>query len=118
MLTETRTRTVTVTNVDGLHARPCVAIVKTVSRHQANVTTLFRSDIGSLLKKGTGSARSCTFDRRKPLLLAVPVPFFSRLIGMEGMEHWIVRAWLSSSDLPSTTSELRGKCGQQGDFRW
>ena len=32
------------------------------------------------LKKGTGSARSCTFDRRKPLLLAVPVPFFSRLL--------------------------------------
>ncbi len=38
MLTETRTRTVTVTNVDGLHTRPCVAIVKTVSRHQAHVT--------------------------------------------------------------------------------
>ena len=38
MLTETCTRTVTVTNVDGLHVRPCVAIVKTVSRHQANVT--------------------------------------------------------------------------------
>jgi len=38
MLTETCTRTVTVTNGDGLHARPCVAIVKAVSRHQANVT--------------------------------------------------------------------------------
>jgi len=38
MLTATCTRTVTVTNLDGLHARPCVAIVKTVSRHQAHVT--------------------------------------------------------------------------------
>jgi phosphocarrier protein HPr len=38
MLTATCTRTVTVTNVDGLHVRPCAAIVRTVSRHQAHVT--------------------------------------------------------------------------------
>lgn len=38
MLTETCTRTVTVTNTEGLHARPCVAIVKTVSQHRAHVT--------------------------------------------------------------------------------
>ena len=48
MLTEACTRTVTVTNVDGLHARPCVAIVKTVSRHQANVT----------IQKGTQSVNA------------------------------------------------------------
>lgn len=48
MLTETCTRTVTVTNVDGLHARPCVAIVKTVSRHQAHVT----------IQKGTQSVNA------------------------------------------------------------
>jgi phosphocarrier protein len=31
-------RTVVVTNRDGLHARPCSAIVDTVGRHRANVT--------------------------------------------------------------------------------
>ena len=31
-------RTVTVTNRHGLHARPCLAIVNTVARHNAKVT--------------------------------------------------------------------------------
>ena len=31
-------RTVVVVNRDGLHARPCLAIVNVVGRHQANVT--------------------------------------------------------------------------------
>ena len=31
-------RTVVVTNSDGLHARPCSAIVNTVGRYRANVT--------------------------------------------------------------------------------
>lgn len=38
MLTTACTRTVTVSNEDGLHTRPCVAIVKTVSKHRAKVT--------------------------------------------------------------------------------
>ena len=35
---ERSSRTVLVTNQHGLHARPCLAIVKTVARYQANVT--------------------------------------------------------------------------------
>ena len=38
MLTATCARTVTVTNADGLHVRPCAAIVKTLSGRQARVT--------------------------------------------------------------------------------
>jgi phosphotransferase system HPr (HPr) family protein len=38
MSTETLTRPVTVTNRHGLHARPCVAIVNTVRKYDAQVT--------------------------------------------------------------------------------
>ena len=38
MSTETLTRPVTVTNRHGLHARPAVAIVKTVRKYDAQVT--------------------------------------------------------------------------------
>ena len=38
MSTEAVVRTVVVTNRHGLHARPCLAIVNTVARHQASVT--------------------------------------------------------------------------------
>jgi phosphocarrier protein HPr len=48
MLTETCTRTVKVTNADGLHTRPCVAIVKAVGRHRARVT----------IQKGTQSVNA------------------------------------------------------------
>jgi phosphotransferase system HPr (HPr) family protein len=38
MTAETATRTVAVTNLHGLHARPAVVIVKTVKKYDANVT--------------------------------------------------------------------------------
>lgn len=38
MVTETATRAVAVTNRHGLHVRPCLAIVNTVRRHNAEVT--------------------------------------------------------------------------------
>lgn len=38
MVTEAATRTVAVTNRHGLHVRPCLAIVNTVKRHNAEVT--------------------------------------------------------------------------------
>ena len=38
MSTETLTRTVSVTNRHGLHARPAVVIVKTVRKYDAQVT--------------------------------------------------------------------------------
>jgi len=38
MPTETATRTVTITNPHGLHARPALAIVKTVKKYDAIVT--------------------------------------------------------------------------------
>jgi len=38
MSAETSTRAVTVTNRHGLHARPCLAIVKTVQEYDAQVT--------------------------------------------------------------------------------
>jgi phosphotransferase system HPr (HPr) family protein len=38
MPSEGASRTVVVTNRDGLHVRACSAIVDTVGRHQANVT--------------------------------------------------------------------------------
>jgi len=38
MSPENFTRAVTVTNRHGLHARPCVAIVKTVQKYDAQVT--------------------------------------------------------------------------------
>lgn len=38
MSTESFTRTVTVTNRHGLHARPAVVIVKTVQKYDAQVT--------------------------------------------------------------------------------
>jgi len=38
MSTETPTRTVTVTNRHGLHARPALVIVKTVQKYDAQVT--------------------------------------------------------------------------------
>jgi phosphocarrier protein HPr len=37
-LSETATRRVVVISRHGLHVRPCLAIVNTVNRHQANVT--------------------------------------------------------------------------------
>ncbi len=37
MLTQTSTRTVSITNPHGLHVRPCLAIVNTVRRHNAEV---------------------------------------------------------------------------------
>jgi phosphocarrier protein HPr len=41
MPSETSTRTVTVANLHGLHARPCLAISKTVGGFQANVSVNF-----------------------------------------------------------------------------
>jgi phosphotransferase system HPr (HPr) family protein len=38
MSAETATRTVAVTNQHGLHARPCLVIVKTVQKYDAQVT--------------------------------------------------------------------------------
>ena len=37
-MSETATRKVVVISRHGLHVRPCLAIVNTVNRHQANVT--------------------------------------------------------------------------------
>ncbi len=81
MLTATCTRTVTVTNVDGLHARPCVAIVKTVSKHQAQVTIHKGSqsvDAGSILDllslgatQGTELVLAATGDEAEEALNAV-----------------------------------------------
>lgn len=38
MQADTSTRTVSITNPHGLHVRPCLAIVNTVRRHQAEVS--------------------------------------------------------------------------------
>jgi phosphocarrier protein len=53
MPSETLTRTVTVANVHGLHARPCLAISKTVGGFQANVSVKFdgqTADAASVLE--------------------------------------------------------------------
>ena len=81
MTTETLTRTVTVTNRHGLHARPAVAIVKTAKKYDAQVTIRRGNqiaDAASILDllsfgatKGTKLVLSATGRQAKEVLAAL-----------------------------------------------
>ena len=72
MSAETITRTVTVTNPHGLHARPAVAIVKTLRQYDAKVTihkgnqAIDAASILDLLSLGAGQGTKLVLSANGP----------------------------------------------------